>query len=178
MSTAGKVLVVLIMLASLVWMVLMAGVTQLNRTGNKTLIELSDKVDKLTDDIQTTRNQIVKTNDDTALLQKQMHHELTVIHAKQSDVERVSSGVKEIMARVQNQLATLEETVKNAEATAKQRSDEKVAEQKALDDTKAEVETLKNQNTDLTNRLTGLRNEFNTTRNANVNLLGRATATK
>ena len=40
MSTAGKVLVVLIMLASLVWMVLMAGVAQLNRTGNKTLQEL------------------------------------------------------------------------------------------------------------------------------------------
>ena len=79
------------------------------------------------------------------------------------------------MARVQNQLAMLEETVKNAEATAKQRSDEKVAEQKALDDTKAEVEELKNQNIELTNRLTGLRNEFKTTLKANVSLIGKFT---
>ena len=35
MSTAGKVLVVLILLASLVWMMLTAGVDQLNRNGNQ-----------------------------------------------------------------------------------------------------------------------------------------------
>ena len=52
MSTAGKVLVVLIMLASLVWMVLMAGVTQLNRNGNQALKNLNDKFVQLTDDVQ------------------------------------------------------------------------------------------------------------------------------
>ena len=174
MSTAGKVLVVLIMLASLVWMVLMAGVTQLNRNGNQALIELNNKFDKLTDDVQTTRAKIVEIKDQTSVLQGQMDKELTVIRSRQLDVERVSSNIKEILSRVQYQLATLGETVKNAEATAKQRADEKVAEQKALDDARANVQTLKGQNQELTNRLTGLRNEFKSKLSDNVSLIGKA----
>jgi chromosome segregation ATPase len=172
MSTPGKVLVVLIMLASLVWMVLMAGVTQLNRNGNQALIELGTKIEKLTEDVQTTRAKIAETKDQTTVLQEQMDKELTFIRSRQVDVERVSSNIKEILARVQYQLATLQETVKNAEATAKQRADEKVAEQKALDDAKAEVQTLKTQNQELTNRLTGLRNEFKSTLKTNTSLIG------
>ena len=34
MSTAGKVLIVMVMLTSLVWMILSAGVAQLNSNGN------------------------------------------------------------------------------------------------------------------------------------------------
>ena len=55
MSTAGKVLVVVIMLASLVWIILTAGVTQLNRNGNKALIDLTQKVAKLQEDVKTTQ---------------------------------------------------------------------------------------------------------------------------
>jgi chromosome segregation ATPase len=174
MSTAGKVLVVLIMLASLVWMVLMAGVTQLNRNGNQALKNLDDKVVQLTDDVQTARSQIVEIKDQTSVLQEQMDKDLTVIRSRQLDVERVSSNIKEILSRVQYQLATLGETVKNAEAAAKQRADEKVAEQKALDDARADVRTLKGQNQELTNRLTGLRNEFKSTLKTNASLIGKA----
>ena len=174
MSTAGKVLVVLIMLASLVWMVLMAGVTQLNRNGNQALIKLNNDFEKLTDDVQTTRAKIVEIKDQTGVLQEQMDKELTVIRSRQLDVERISSNIKEILSRVQYQVATLDETVKNAQTTAKQRTDEKLAEQKALDDAKAEVQTLKGQNQELTNRLTGLRNEFKSTLKTNASLVGRA----
>jgi hypothetical protein len=37
MSTAGKVLIVLVMLTSLGWIILSAGVSQLNANGNKRL---------------------------------------------------------------------------------------------------------------------------------------------
>ncbi len=174
MSTAGKVLVVLIMLASLVWMILMAGVTQLNRNGNQALKNLDEKVVQLTDDVQTARSQIVEIKDQTSVLQAQMDKDLTVIRSRQLDVERVSSNIKEILSRVQYQLATLGETVTNAEAAAKKRADEKVAEQKALDDAKADVQTLKGQNQELTNRLTGLRNEFKSTLKTNASLIGKA----
>jgi len=172
MSTAGKVLVVLIMLTSLVWMVLLAGVTQLNRNGNQALIELNNKVEKLTDDVQATRVKIVEIKDQTGVLQGQMDKELTVIRSRQHDVERISSNIKEILARVQYQLATLGETVKNAEAAAKQRADEKVAEQKALEEAKADVQVLKGSNQELTDRLTGLRNEFKATLKTNASLVG------
>jgi chromosome segregation ATPase len=173
MSTAGKVLVVSIMLASIVWLVLMAGVTELNRNGNRTLNELNAKVEKLVEDVQTTQADITKTRDQTTLMHEQIDHDLAVLHGRQTDVERVNSNIKEMQSRVQHQLATLGETIKNAEQAAKERGNERAAEQKALDDKKAEVEALKAQNSELMNRLTGLRNEFKTTRESNVDMLGK-----
>src|SRR5271166_5054491 len=170
MSTAGKVLVVLGMLASIAWPILSTGVTQLNRNGNKALIDLADKVTKLEDDLKTTQDEIVKVKDETILVQKQMVRDLAVTGPRQTNMERVKSN-REILFRVQYQLATLQETVKNAEQSAQQRAAEIVAEQKTLDAAKAEVETLKVQNSELMNRLTSLRNELKTTMKASLDML-------
>ena len=163
MSTAGKVLVVLSMLASIAWPILGAGVTQLNRNGNKALIDLAGRVTKLEDDLKTTQDETAKVKDETVLVQEQMVRDLAVTGSRQTNMERVKSNIREILSQVQYQLATLQETVKNAEQTAQQRAAEKVAEQKTLDAAKAEVETLKVQNSELMNRLTSLRNELKTT---------------
>jgi len=171
MSTAGKVLVVLSMLASIALPILDAGVTQLNRNGNKALIDLADRVTKLEDDLKTTQDEIVKVKDETILVQKQMVRDLAVTGSRQTNMERVKSNIREILSQVQYQLATLQETVKNAEQTAQQRAAEKVAEQKTLDAAKAEVETLKVQNSERVNRLTSLRNEFKTTLKASLDML-------
>ena len=114
MSTAGKVLVVLGMLASISWPILATGVTQLNRNGNKALIDLADRVTKLEDDLKTTQDEIVKVKDETILVQKQMVRDLAVTGPRQTNMERVKSN-REFLSRVQYQLATLQETVKNAE---------------------------------------------------------------
>src|SRR5271166_5600567 len=166
MSTAGKVLVVLVMLASSAWPILTAGVTQLNRNGNKALIDLADKVTKLEDDLKTTQDEIVKVKDETILVQKQMVRDLAVTRSRQTKMEPVKH-LQEILSRVQYQLATLQETIKNAEQPAA----EKVAEQKTLDAAKAEVETLKVQNSERVNRLTSLRNELKTTLKASLDML-------
>ena len=42
MSTAGKVLAVLILLSSIVWIILTAGVTQYDRNGNQAMIVLAE----------------------------------------------------------------------------------------------------------------------------------------
>ena len=70
MSTAGKVLVVLILLASLVWMLLTAGVDQLNRNGNQALTALTEKVAKLQDDVKNTQDDVVRVKDQTHVLQE------------------------------------------------------------------------------------------------------------
>ena len=171
MSTAGKVLVVLVMLASIALPILDAGVTQLNRNGNKALIDLADRVTKLEDDLKTTQDEIVKVKDETILVQKQMVCDLAVTGPRQTNMERDKSNIRQILSRVQYQLATLQETIKNAEQTAQQRAAEKVAEQKTLDAAKAEVETLKVQNSERVNRLTSLRNEFKTTLKASLDML-------
>src|SRR5271166_1210325 len=171
MSTAGKVLVVLSMLASIAWPILGAGVTQLNRNGNKALIDLAGRVTKLEDDLKTTQDETAKVKDETVLVQEQMVRDLAVTGSRQTNMERVKSNIREILSQVQYQLATLQEAVKNAEQTAQQRAAEKVAEQKTLDAAKAEVETLKVQNSELMNRLTSLRNELKTTMKASLDML-------
>jgi len=174
MSTAGKVLVVLIMLASLIWMILTAGVTQLNRNGNQALIELTKKVAKLEDDVKTAQDDIVGVKNQTTVLQEEMDRELGVIQSRQNDVQRVSSNVREILSRVQYELATVQETVQNAEKDRKQREEEKAADLTSLAAARAEVESLKATARELTERLTNLRNQFTSTRNANVDLLDKA----
>jgi chromosome segregation ATPase len=171
MSTAGKVLTALILLASLVWIVLMAGVDQLNRTGNQTVLELMAKVEKLDDDVQAAQAEVASIKDQTTVVQEQMDHDIEVVRARQTDVERVNTNIREILQRVQIQVATLEKTVKDAERTAKERTDEKAAEQQGLEAERASVETLKAQNSELMNRLEGLRNQFVATLKGNQGLL-------
>ena len=160
MSTAGKVLVVLIMLASLLWVVLTAGVTQLNRNGNQALMVLAQRAAKLEEDVQATRQEIAQVKDQTTVLQEKMDRDLAVISARQLDAQRMSSSIREILSRVQYELASVQQTVQNAEHDRTIRSDEKVAEEKALAQAREAVENLKATDRQLTERLVSLRDQF------------------
>jgi len=171
MSTAGKVLVVLILLTSLVWMLLTAGVAQLNRNGNQALIVLTEKVAKLQDDVKKTQDKIVRVKDQTHVLQEKMDRELAVINARQNDVQRLASNVSENLSRVRYELATVQQTVQNAEQDRTERAAEVVADQKALDAARDEVKSLKATDEQLRARLASLRNEFKKTLNRNIDIL-------
>ncbi|MGZ3354932.1 MAG: hypothetical protein ACXVBO_08770 [Isosphaeraceae bacterium] len=171
MSTAGKVLVVLVMLASLVWMLLTAGVTQLNRNGNQALIVLTEKVAKLQGDVKNTRDEIVRVKDQTHVLQEQMDRELAVINARQNDVQRLASTISENLSSVRYELATVQQTVQNAGQGRTARAAEVVADQKALVAARDEVKSLKATDEQLRARLASLRAEFKKTLNSSVNIL-------
>lgn len=174
MSTPGKVLVVLIMLASLVWMILTAGVTQLNRNGNQALIMLTEKVAKLQEDLKSTQHTITEVKDQTTVLGEKMDQEIAVINARQNDVQRLSSDVSEILSHVRYELATVQQTVQSAEQDKTERAAELVAETKALNAARDEVKSLKATDGELRKRLQGLRNEFKTTLKTNTGILGQA----
>jgi predicted nucleic acid-binding Zn-ribbon protein len=174
MSTAGKVLVVLVMLASLVWMLLTAGVTQLNRNGNQALIVLTEKVAKLQGDVKNTRDEIIRVKDQTHVLQEQMDRELAVINARQNDVQRLASNISERLSSVRYELATVQQTVQNAEQGRTARAAEVVADQKALDAARDEVKSMKATDEQLRARLASLRAEFKKTLNSSVNILHQA----
>ena len=171
MSTAGKVLVVLVMLASLVWMLLTAGVTQLNRNGNQALIVLTEKVAKLQGDVKNTQNEIVRVKDQTNVLQEQMDRELAVINARQNDGQRLASNFSERLSSVRYELATVQQTVQNAEQGRTERAAEVVADEKALDAARQEVKSLKATDEQLRALLASLRDEFKKTLNSSVNIL-------
>lgn len=171
MSTPGKVLVVLIMLASLVWMILTAGVTQLNRNGNQALITLTEKVAKLQEDLKSTQHTITEVKDQTTVLGEKMDQEIAVINARQNDVQRLSSDVSEILSHVRYELATVQQTVQSAEQDKTERAAELDAETKALNAARDEVKSLKATDEQLRARLASLRAEFKKTLNSSVNIL-------
>jgi chromosome segregation ATPase len=171
MSTAGKVLVVLIMLSLLVWMLLTAGVDQLNRNGNQALIVLTEKVAKLQGDVKTTQDEIVRVKDQTNVLQERMDRELAVLSARQNDVQRLASNVSEILSRVRYELATVQQTMQNAQQDRTERAAEVVADQKALDAARDEVKSLKATDGQLRERLASLRAEFKKTLKSSVDIL-------
>jgi chromosome segregation ATPase len=173
MSTAGKVLVVLVLLTSLVWIVLASGVAQLNTNGNTRLHDLAVQIEKLQTDLKQTQDEIVSVRDQTSSIQENVDREVTVLRAHQSNLQKASSQIQESLSRVQYQLATVKETIEKAKTTLQHRIEEQASEQQALVQTKSEVEDLKTKNAELLSQLSTLRKNFESVYHSNVESLGK-----
>ena len=160
MSTAGKVLSVLILLATIAWIVLGAGVAQLNRNGNAALAKLQAELDKAEQGLRQAEVALVKLKDDTSQFQENVDTQLAVMRAKTTAVEAANSRFKGILANMQEQLATVEKTVAGAQHDLQIRQAEKEQETKLLADARAEVVRLIGVDEELTGRLASLRQEF------------------
>jgi chromosome segregation ATPase len=173
MSTAGKVLTFLVVLVAIVWVVLTAGVAELNRNGTRAVDDLRKKVAKLEVDVREAGQQLEAVKSETHLEQARMDNDLTVRQVAQSEWEKRRSLTKESLSRVQLQLADAEAVLKTGGAHKDQREAEKEAETKALADSRAEVEALKAEREKLVGRLTELRDKFRTTLQENKSLVER-----
>jgi chromosome segregation ATPase len=167
MSTAGKVLSVLVTLATLAWMILAAGVAQLQNNYSKALHDLEAQYEQLGSELEQTRNEVASLKDQTSTLQEKTDTELTVLRERVVDLEKERSRIVESLTRWQYQLAMLEETIAGARAT----HEELKAEDKALADSKAEVQTLMADTSQLMDRLKKLRETFQSTQQANRELV-------
>ena len=173
MSTAGKVLVVLIVLASLVWLILIGGVAQLNYNGNEQLDKLTKELEKMETDLQETRREIVNLRDQTTATQEQVDREVTTLRAQQAELEKARSKIMESLTRVQYQLAIVGDTITGAETSKKHRDAEHQAEEKAMEELRGEVQNLKTQNDQLMARLQTLRDQFQTTYHTNLETISK-----
>lgn len=173
MSTAGKVLIVMVLLTSLVWMVLASGVARLNSNGNARLHELTEQIAKLQTDFTQTQDEIASLRDQTSTIQEDVDREVTVLRANQSDVEKARSQIAEMLTRVQYELATVKETVERAKTTLTHRIQEQESEEQALTRAKSEVEELKTKNGELLSELSTLRKNFESVYHSNVEFLGK-----
>lgn len=171
MSTAGKVLVVLIALVAVVWIVLTAGVAQLNRNGAKAVEDLQGQVAKLQKELQDTEEGLQKTKDDWSFDQYVTQRRLTELAAKQTDIEKLWSESKESLARVKLQLADAEASSKLAQEDKARMVADHQAETKALKQARADVETLKSERKDRVDRLTELRQKLKATLDENRSLV-------
>lgn len=173
MSTAGKVLVILVLLTSLGWIVLASGVAQLNTNGNTRLHDLAVQIEKLQTDFKQTQDEIASLHDQASSIQEDIDREVTVLRAHQSDVEKARSQIQEMLARVQYQLATVKETIEKAKTALSDRIAEQASDQQALAQAKSEVEDLKAKNGELLSQLSTLRKNFESVYHSNVESLGK-----
>ncbi len=173
MSTPGKVLVVLVMLTSLIWVVMVASVAQINNTGSEKLANLNTEVEKFQADVVQAQRQLADFKDQISRAQVEMGLDLATIQSRQAALEKVRSDTIEMASRVKLQLAGFEASVQTAQTARDQREAEKKAEIEAKAQAEAEVVRLTTEHSRLTGQLAKLSKEFRTTLASNKRLIDR-----
>jgi chromosome segregation ATPase len=142
MSTAGKVLAVLVTLASIVLVILGSAVTQLNKNGGEAILKLNTQLQKMDADLLAARKSLTDLKIQLTLEQVAKGQDLTVIRSRLADVEEFRAGVFEANARVASQLAVAGESVKAATEHLERKKQDKADLEKAKAENQAAVEKL------------------------------------
>lgn len=177
MSTAGKVLVVLVMLMTFVWIVLSAGVARLNTNANTRLHELTMQVEELQGKVKQTQEDIASLRSQTSQTQEKIDREFALLRARQSDLERARSQIADTLSAVKYELEIVQGTLKSAQTALEHRNTEQQDETKELAQERSQVQELIADSSKLRDRLAALRKEFQTSYHANIEMLGKASKT-
>jgi len=173
MSTAGKVLVVLVLLVVPVWIVLASAVANLNTEWTQELAKQNKQIETLTEQVAQNKRDIQKLEENIGLVQTSAAEQQTALREKLTDVERARAESIQIQTGVALDLDRLKATIKNAEAVRDRRVAEKADEIKALASTRQDVERIKGENSELMGELSKLRDEFKATLEENRKLVER-----
>ena len=173
MSTAGKVLVVLVLLTIPIWVVLIAGVARLNAENTQAVERLKIQVAKLEAESETMAREVQSLRDDISLEQIAMDEEQAIIRTKLAEIERIRTQTLEVAERVKLQYEGVLAAEKSALTAKEKRTAEFEAETKGLAEARAEVETRKTENAQMMDELAKLRAEFRTTLASNRKLVDR-----
>jgi chromosome segregation ATPase len=174
MSTAGKVLTVLFVVATLLWTVLAAGVAQLNTNLSTKLHALIEQVAKLQVDLKTTQDDIVAQRRASSKLQEDTDRYSTLLVEQEVDIQKARSQINETLSHLQLELATTQETVKGARTALENRNTEHQEETNELAKLRADVKDLMAVCNQLRDRLEALRKDFLSTYHSNIELLAKA----
>jgi chromosome segregation ATPase len=177
MSTAGKVLIVFVMLLTLVWVVLASAVSRLNTNANTRMHELVEKVDELQGKLKDTQAEIASLLTQTSQTQEMVDREFSLLRAKQSDLERAKSKIGDTLAGVKYELELVQGTVKSAQTDLEHRNIENKEETDRLAADRAQVATLMADCSKLRDRLASLRKDFKSNYHASIEALGKAAST-
>jgi hypothetical protein len=163
MSTAGKVLIVLVMLLMPVWILLVSAVAQLNKNGGQAVAALEKQYASLETQLRENKELARKTRDEHNLLTTTSGEETSVLRAKQGGLEAIRSTVLEDQSRKQVALGHMEAALKNAKLDQEHRINEKTQMIQEKSNLEAEVKQLMAVTAELTNQLEKLRNDFKST---------------
>lgn len=160
MSTAGKVLVVIIMLVSIACLMLASAVVQINYAGNRMLDQIAKDLAKTQEDLEATRLETIQVRDKTILVQEKIDRDVTTLRSQQADLVRTRSQIVDMLERLKYDLDTENRKIELARAALQTRNAEFDADEKALDDLRRKVQELKASTGQQTERLQSLRSQF------------------
>lgn len=173
MSTAGKVLVVLIMLSAIACLILAGGVAQVNYNANQKLDQLAKELEKTRESIEATKLDIMNTRDQTTVVQEQVDRDFSRLESQQTDLERTRTQILDTLTRLQYDLGTVNSTIAQAKDSLQHRVNEFDAETKAMADLRRDVQSRRSDNTQLMSRLQSLKDQFGKTQRENAEMLGK-----
>jgi len=171
MSTAGKVLVVIVALTTLVWILLMAKVADLHGNWNAEVQRQRDAVVKAEAEHVRANADLARKKDDIDREQNLMEKETMVLRRLVSSAERAHTEASEALHRVNFQLESVNAQVKNAQEIAAQRLKERTDTEEAIAKGRQSINEMKARNDALLAELTDLRNQFTRTLAENKQLL-------
>jgi chromosome segregation ATPase len=173
MSTAGKVLIVLVMLMILVWVVLSAGVSRYNTNANTKVFELAKQVEDLQELVKKTQDDVASTLTQTSQEQEKIDRERALLGAKKSDLERARSQISDTLSSVKYELEIVEATAKTAQTDLDNRTAEHQEETKVLEKERADNQELMASCSKQRDQLASLRKDFKSKYHANIEALGK-----
>ena len=168
MSTAGKVLTVLILLVMMGWIVMLSAVTQLNANWTQRIAKAEKDLEAATAKIAAESTRIVDLTDQGRAEQAGKDRDLREVQSRIVATEgRLSSKVEDL-TRVQFQLADYEAAVKKAETNLATRKAELAKANEDFAAKKAEIAQKQEENAQLRDQLARLQDDFRRLLNANT----------
>jgi chromosome segregation ATPase len=132
------------------------------------------QLEKLDGEVEQAHTDLEGLKSSASSVQEALDHELVVLNARESDLEKDRSQIKELLSHWQFQLDTAKETTEHAKAALQHRAEEQESSQQLLAKSKADVKELMDRCGELNDHLLALRKEFSSTYSANVESLGKA----
>ncbi|HEV3165121.1 MAG TPA: hypothetical protein VGZ22_13935 [Isosphaeraceae bacterium] len=175
MSTAGKVLSVIVILALFGWLCLMSMVARLNANWGQVVVAQDKKLESLQKEMVDTRDQLAKVKNDIAFAQEVRDKDIVTHRIAMAKKEKILSDTTETLERAKNQVKGQQASQATAEEIKKRRTDELAETHRLLAEARDDVRKLIAQNKELGDRLDELQKNFISARAENQKLLKRTT---
>ncbi len=160
MSTAGKVLTVLILLVMVAWLAILSGVTQLNVNWQQKIAQQDQQLHKLQVDADKASSDILRLTEAARLEQDATDRDLRVVLGQIAAAERRQSATRESLSRLKLQVADYLAAVERAQQNLTTREAEKVKADEDLSKKRDEVAKAQALNADLRAEVAKLQIEF------------------
>lgn len=160
MSTAGKVLTVLVLLVTVGWIVMLSAVEQLNENWEKKIEAQQQSIDQATEELAKAKDQVLSVTELARVKQDETGREKRVLEVQITAAERERSSKIEDLSRVKAQLNDALKADETSKANLGLREAEKIANQEGLAKKRDEVAKAKAVNADLRTQLAQLQVEF------------------